>query len=163
MADISPTNVWPELDGRRTAGVARVVYWQRFSTDDSYRVTASSSAATHYTVALSSVLGPQPYPGASTDTPTVMVLKGSRDTLLQITQPSADTAFWYHADVWVGDDGSGSPVFVGSSSQEAFYFTTSSSSTGVFELSTAQGSTNVYLGTAMPYDLRGVRVWERTT
>lgn len=158
MADISPTNVWPEIDGRRVAGIAQNVLWERYSSDKSFRVTTSSSAATHWSVALSTLVGPQPYPGSSSR----MMLKGVNDVLIQYAQDPADTTFWYHADVWVGNDGSGNAILAVSSSEEAFYFG-SSSSTADFALSTAQFSTTVYIGTAMPVPARGVRIWERGT
>lgn len=154
MADVSPTNVWPELDGKRVAGIAQNVLWERYSSDDSFRVTASSSAATHWSVAISTVVGPQPYPGSSSR----MMLKGAHNVLIQYAQDAADTAFWYHDDVWLGNDGSSAALLVTSSSQQAFYFG-SSSSTAVFVLSTVE-STNIFMGTAQPLASRGVRVWE---
>lgn len=156
MADVSPTNVWPELDGKRVAGRAQNVVWQLVSTDDLTWVNTSSSSVTHYSVSLSSMVGLQPYPGTSSR----MVLKGSHSALIQIAQEAADTSFFYHDDVWLGSTNSTSHVsFVASSSDESFYFG-SSSSTAVFVLSTAQASTLVYLATAMPMNARGVRVWE---
>lgn len=156
MADIAPTNVWPELDGRRAGGISQLVLFQRFSSDESYRLTSSSSAATHWMVTQSSSeLGPQPYLGSSS----LMVLKGAHSHLLQIQQSSADTTFWYHADVWLSTDGSGNVVLAATSSDEAMYFG-SSSSTAVFTLSTTQASTSVLIGTQQPSSVRGVRIWE---
>ena len=154
MADVSPVNVWPEI-AARAADIALDVLWQRFSTDDSFQVTTSSSAATHWSVALSTMVGPQPYPGSASR----MLLKGSRQALIQYQQEAADTTFWYHADVWLGNDGSGNALLVPTSSEEAFYFG-SSSSTAEFVLSTVQAATNVHLGTAYPVPVRGVRLWE---
>ena len=47
MPDISPLNVWPELDGKRVAGRAQFTW---LSTDGSGNLVfvASSSAETHY-------------------------------------------------------------------------------------------------------------------
>lgn len=155
MADVAATNVWPELDGKRVAGRAQNAYWQRMSTDLETWVITSSSALTHYSVSLSSMVGLQPYPGTSSR----MMLKGSQSALIQMAQQAADTTFYYHADVYLSTDGSGNAVFAASSSETALYFS-SSSSTAVFTLSTAQGSTGVYFGTAMPMDKKGVRIWE---
>ena len=158
MADVSPTNVWPELDGKRVSGRAQTALWQRFSTDLKTWVTTSSSAGTHWSVGLSSMVGFQPYPGTSSR----MMLKGAHSALIQYAQEAADTTFYWHDDIWLSTDGSGNAIFATSSSEEALYFG-SSSSTGIFAISTAQYSTTVYYGTAMPMDKRGVRIWERGT
>lgn len=155
MADVAPVNIWPELDGSAAVRAANALF-QRFSSDQTFRVTTAIGSGTHWLVGSSSgMCGLQPYPGSSSR----MALLGADDVLVQLAIDAADTPFFYHADAWLGNDGSGNAILVSSSSQEAF-FVGSSSSTDAFVLSTAQASTTIYLGTQMPMGIKGVRVWE---